>query len=121
MGSWSFKTMRLTLDIALAILLPVALAGHDRTAIGQEEKWYDWGVVYFMSYDNNLETHGRTIIERIGAGISSERTIAAVQADFRDRGGMRRYTIRSSGIEVTRVDSENSASEHRFLDYLTWF
>jgi hypothetical protein len=43
---------------------------------------YDWGVAYYMPYDNNLSPYGRPIIKMIRDGVTSERTIAAVQADF---------------------------------------
>jgi hypothetical protein len=113
---------RLALCAILTTLLPIGLGGHDRAVIGREDApAYDWGVAYYMSYDNNLEVHGPTIVGRIRDGITSGRTVAAVQADLRDPGGMRRYAIRASGVETTRVDSEDSASEDRLVDYLTWF
>src|SRR5215208_5521660 len=100
----------LTVALLLTTLLPVGLGGHERAVAGREDApTYDWGVAYYMSYDNNLEVHGPTIAGRIRDGITSGRTVAAVQADFRDPGGMRRYAIRASGVESTRVDSEDSA------------
>src|SRR4051812_1636748 len=108
--------------LSLSLVLPFASAGHDRAIAGPEDRPpYDWGVAYYMSYDNNLEVHGPTILGRIARGFTAGRTVAALQADFRDRGGMRRYTVRSSGVETSRVASEDSASEDRMLDYLDWF
>lgn len=82
---------------------------------------YDWGVIYYMSYDNDLERFGKGIIEAIGSGVKSPRTIAAVQADFTDDGGMRRYTIKSSGMSEERVASDDSADEGQLIAYLDWF
>src|SRR5262245_11088372 len=111
---------RLSFYRLLMTLLPLGAA--EPEGAGRDERpLYDWGVAYYMSYDNNLEQHGPTILGRIANGITSERTLAAVQADFRDAAGMRRYTIRSSGVEMTRVESEDLASEDRLIDYLTWF
>src|SRR4051794_16719157 len=64
---------------------------------------YDWGVAYFMSYDNDLEIHGEPIIDRIARGVRAENTVAAVQADFKDSGGMHRVVIRGSGVSRTRI------------------
>jgi hypothetical protein len=82
---------------------------------------YDWGVAYFMSYDNNLEGCGQPIIEMIRQGVASEKTVAAVQADFTDGDGMHRYTITSKNMVEEKVDSEDSADEDRAIEYLEWF
>ncbi len=84
-------------------------------------KPYDWGIIYYMSYDNNLEYLGKGIIEAIRAGVKSPRTIAAVQADFTDAGGMYRYTIKSTGMRQRRIASDDSANEEQFISYLAWF
>jgi hypothetical protein len=82
---------------------------------------YDWGIIYYMSYDNNLEPFGKGIIQAIRDGVKSSRTVAAVQADFSDVGGMHRYTIQSSGISEERITSDDSADEEQFIAYLNWF
>lgn len=82
---------------------------------------FDWGVAYYMSYDNNLEALGAPIIGSIRRGIRSERTVAAVQADFGDRRGMRRLTIKKTGVTERRIPSEDSASEDQAIAYLNWF
>jgi hypothetical protein len=82
---------------------------------------YDWGVIYYMSYDNNLESLGKPIIEMIRAGVTSNRTVAAVQADFSDRGGMHRYVIKDNKVVESRVASDDSASEEQAANYIEWF
>jgi hypothetical protein len=107
----------------LSLLVLAGWVGAPRPGGGGDEVSppFDWGVAYYMSYDNDLEACGRTIIDRIRDGVKTEGTVAAVQADFRDPGGMHRYTITNRGVEETRVSSDDSASEDRFLEYIEWF
>lgn len=85
------------------------------------QKMYDWGVIYYMSYDNDLEPAGKVIINRIRKGVTGGNVIAAVQADFTDAGGMHRYIIDHSGISHTRVPCDNSADENQLMQYIKWF
>src|SRR5688572_32166648 len=94
------------LSIALGLAALAAAPARAADAVS-----YDWGVAYFMSYDNNLEGCGKPILDGIKAGVAGERTIAAVQADFTDTGGMRRYVFGRGLAEETRIESEDSASE----------
>lgn len=89
--------------------------------INNHGKLYDWGIIYYMSYDNNLEPFGKSIIDAIREGVKSPRIVAAVQADFSDPGGMHRYTIKASGISEERVPSDHSADEQQVIAYLDWF
>jgi len=82
---------------------------------------YDWGVAYYLSYDNDLEKAGPVILKQIREGVVAEKTVAAVQADYTDTGGMHRYVITPKGVTATRVASDDSASEEQALQYLEWF
>lgn len=104
--------------IASIATICVLVPGPART---DEDPLYDWGVAYYMSYDNDLAAWGQPIIENIRRGVGSERTVAAVQADFTDEEGMRRYVITSKGMEEMRLASEDSADEAQVIEYLDWF
>ncbi len=82
---------------------------------------YDWGIVYYMSYDNNLDTFGAHIITQIEEGIKSCNVVAAVQADFTEDKGMQRYAITSEGTRKIALESEDSADAGQVLAYLQWF
>lgn len=86
-------------------------------------KIYDWGVAYYMSYDNNLSHLGLLILDRIAAGVASApgQTVAALQADFSGDSGTERFVMRSNGIQQDHLDNEDSADEHRAVEYLRWF
>jgi len=113
--------MRSALAVVLALVL-VALAALPLAVRADETPpAYDWGVVYFMSYDNDLERCGAPIIEGIAQGTVGDRIVAAVQADFTDKGGMRRIVLKKGGREETTIDSEDSADPERAFEYLRWF
>ncbi|MHC4661304.1 MAG: clostripain-related cysteine peptidase [Planctomycetota bacterium] len=90
---------------------------------GEEKKEpdHEWGVIYYMPYDNNLEVFGELIIGRIKQGVVSEKLVAAVQADFSDNGGMYRYRITSKDMKKTQLKSDDSADEDRIMEYMNWF
>ncbi len=108
-------TLRLTaLALALAALATPARA--DDTAA----RTYDWALVYYMAYDNNLEPCGRPILDMLAKGVTSEKVVVTCQADFTDQEGMRRYTITTAGEREERVEGEGSAEEETLRDYLEW-
>jgi len=103
---------------ALALAIPAAVRA---AAAEPAAKVYDWGVAYYMPYDNDLEGAGERIIKAIRKGVTSGRTVVAVQADFADVGGMRRITVKSSGTSESRVASDDSADPDQLVAYLEWF
>ncbi len=107
---------------ALSLVVVLAIAAPALAEDAGAPFPYDWGVAYYMSYDNNLESCGEPIIDGIRKGMVSERTVAAVQADFTDKDGMRRITL-SNGQkrEETKIDTEDSALEDTAIEYLEWF
>ncbi len=116
--------MRSTLRLgALALALPAAaLAALAAQARADEtaSRTYDWALVYYMAYDNNLEGCGRPILDMLGKGVTSDEVVVTCQADFTDAEGMRRYTITSAGERVETIPEEGSAEEESLRDYLEW-
>ncbi|MEZ0230050.1 MAG: clostripain-related cysteine peptidase, partial [Planctomycetota bacterium] len=105
----------LALIPGLAALAPSFSFGEDPSVE------YDWGVAYYMSYDNNLEKCGKTILKGIKKGCTSPKQIVAVQADYTNSEGMTRYTIKHSGTDESKIDTEDSAKEETAATYLEWF
>lgn len=82
---------------------------------------YDWVLYYYMAYDNNLEGCGRPILDMLKKGVTSERTLVVVSADFRDQDGMRRYVLTQGEEAETRLpDQEGSAEEETLASELAW-
>ncbi len=108
--------MKRWLPVAALLALPLVALRADEDAPD-----YDWGVAYWMSYDNNLEPCGKPIIKMIRAGVTSPREVVAVQADFSDE-GMHRYVMKGgAATEETRLASDDSASEDEAISYFEWF
>ncbi|MBI3268765.1 MAG: hypothetical protein HYZ53_07065 [Planctomycetes bacterium] len=113
--------------VSLLALAACALAGVARAdgptprTADPAQPVYDWGICYYMSYDNNLERCGAPILDMIRNGITKGNVVAAVQADFTDRDGMRRYSVTAGGVEEKRIRSEDSADEADVVAYLRWF
>jgi hypothetical protein len=114
-------SVKLNLTLLGLLLVPGVLAVIPAGSYGEDTVEYDWGVAYYMSYDNNLERCGKPILKGIKKGCTSAKQIVAVQADFTNSEGMTRYTIKSTGTEETKIDTEDSAKEETAVAYLEWF
>lgn len=80
----------------------------------------DWVLVYWMSYDNNLDGCARPILDMLRAGIETDRLAVVVVADRRDREGMRRHELTRAGEVETRLADEDSADERTLARELEW-
>ena len=85
---------------------------------GQESK-YDWLMIYYMPYDNNLSPLADTIVNQFVTSPISNRSCVILQTDLAGAGGMRRYII-NEDVATIDIDEEHSASPETFTSYLTW-
>jgi hypothetical protein len=92
----------------------------DRVTDYGEKIKTEWLFVYYMPYDNNLSKYGDEIINMIGDSILSENVVATVQAEIKGVPGMSRYIINNTGITVTTIKNERSASVNTYREYLEW-
>jgi hypothetical protein len=83
-------------------------------------KELDWLLVYFMSYDNNLEQCGPVILDGLEEGAKEGRVAVTVLADFRDKDGLKRFTLTPAGRREETLATDNSASEEVLEEYLAW-
>jgi hypothetical protein len=104
----------------LAGSLLLALAGAARADDTAARPARDWTIVYYMSYDNNLEACGRPILDMLGKGVTSANVVVTCQADFTAPDGMKRYVETKDGETVAAVEGEGSAEEETVRDYLEW-
>jgi len=100
----------------LAAVLVLAALG-----IRQEPaKELDWLLVYYMSYDNNLDHCGPVILDGLEEGAKEGRIAVTVLADFRDKDGLKRFTLTPAGRREETLATDNSASEEVLEEYLAW-
>ena len=82
---------------------------------------YDWGIAYYLSYDNNLGPAMPIIVKAIRSGVSAN-AIAAVQVDMPGPGGMQRVAlIGGEDSKVIKLASDDSADENQAIAYFEWF
>lgn len=108
------RTLALSLALAVAAVSPALAEGTEKTYD------YDWVFHYYMAYDNNLEGAGQPILEMLQEGITSERVVVLVSADFRDQDGMTRYVLTKDGQTSERLSEEGSAEEETLATELAW-
>jgi hypothetical protein len=121
MTTWAAcRSPGLRAALAGALLLAaVAAAGPARA--GEAGFRYDWGVAYWMPYDNDLERGKEPILKAIAKGVTNARTAVAVQADLSDVLGMHRITVTAEGTKESLVNSDDSADPDQLATYLKWF
>jgi len=80
----------------------------------------EWLLIYYMSYDNNLEGCGPVILDGLQEGAKEGSLAVTVLADFRDRDGLRRIVLSPAGRQEQKLDTDNSASEGVLEEYVAW-
>ena len=113
--------MNLKRWIPLLYVIATAASGAADLAPAPVEPKYDWGVAYYLSYDNDLAKATPIIVKAIRAGVNSPATVAAVQVDLPGPGGMHRIEITSKKVTSTNLKSDDSANEDEAIAYLDWF
>jgi len=89
-----------------------------------KEKTYDWIFIYYMSYDNDLNSVGETILGNLQKGIVNSKIAVVIQADFSDNKGMKRIALyRTFGKSKRKefpLKSEDSADPNQLKKYFQW-
>jgi hypothetical protein len=83
-------------------------------------KKFDWIILYWMPYDNNLYEFGKPIIEKLIKGVKSENILVVVEADLRGEAHLSRHIITKKNIRNQRIQTCDSANEQVFAEYLHW-
>ena len=81
---------------------------------------YEWVLHYYMAYDNNLEACGDPIIQMLDDGITNDKTVVVVSADYRNADGMKRYILTNGERKVIDLEEEGSAEEEVLETELNW-
>ena len=102
---------------ALFFIISAGVAAGENTPVAR----FDWGVAYYLSYDNNLGPAMPVVVKAIRDGIKSDNVVAGVQVDLPGPGGMQRGAITSTGSKLEKVTSDDSANEDQAIAFLDWF
>ncbi|HEY9295024.1 MAG TPA: clostripain-related cysteine peptidase, partial [Phormidium sp.] len=83
-------------------------------------KNYDYILLYWMPYDNNLSRFGQPIIEMLSKGVQSDKVLVIVQSDLSNAKQLSRNIITKGNINVQYLETADSSSENVLNDYLSW-
>ena len=83
-------------------------------------KNYDYILLYWMPYDNNLSRFGQPIIEMLSKGVQSDKVLVIVQSDLSNAKQLSRNIITKGNIDVQYLETADSSSENVLNDYLSW-
>lgn len=83
-------------------------------------KNYDYILLYWMPYDNNLSRFGQPIIEMLSKGVQSDKVLVLVQSDLSNAKQLSRNIITKGNINVQYLETADSSSENVLNDYLSW-
>ena len=81
---------------------------------------YEWLVLYWMPYDNNLSVFGSPILDMLTRGVQSDNILVVVESDFSGAKQLSRNIIAKGKINLQKLETANSASEEIFAEYLNW-
>jgi Clostripain family len=85
-----------------------------------DKKSYDWIILYWMPYDNDLSRFGSSILDMLTKGVQSDNILVVVESDFSGAKQLSRNVIAKGKIAIEKLEATNSASEEVFAEYLTW-
>ena len=84
------------------------------------QKNYDYILLYWMPYDNNLSSFGQPIIEMLSKGVQSDKVLVIVQSDLSNAKQLSRNIITKGNINVQYLETADSSSENVLNDYFSW-
>ena len=86
----------------------------------KDKQHYDWIILYWMPYDNDLSPLGDPILQMLARGVQNDNILVVVQCDFLGAKSLSRRIITKGKVEVQQLNTANSASEQAFAEYLSW-
>ncbi len=107
-----------------ALIANVGLLNHQSSSIAaptdNNKRHYDWILLYWMPYDNDLSRFGQPILEMLTQGVQSDNILVVVEFDFLGTSNLSRRVITKDKVDVQQLQKANSASEDVFGEYLNW-
>lgn len=86
----------------------------------QAKSHYQWVVLYWMPYDNDLVPFGEPIIEMLTQSTQNSENLVVVQSDYWGDSKMRRRLLNNGIINEIDIAGEDSSDISAFSAYLDW-
>lgn len=81
---------------------------------------YDWILLYWMPYDNNLSRFGQPIIQMLSKGVKNDKVLVVVQSDFSGSAQVSRSIISQGKVDTQYLETADSSRAEVLSEYLTW-
>lgn len=109
------------LTVGMTSLIETVYSSREQYMLGSNAKNnYDWILLYWMPYDNNLSRFGQPIIQMLSKGVKSDNLLVVVQSDFSGAAQLSRSIISQGKVDTQYLETADSSSEEVFTQYLAW-
>lgn len=81
---------------------------------------YDWVILYWMPYDNDLSHFGEPIVDMLARGTRGSNILVVIQSDYLRHTNMRRRQLFDGTVSELSILGEDSSDISNFSAYLAW-
>lgn len=109
------------ITVSISSLIETIYYSGDQYMLGSTVKnHYDWVLLYWMPYDNNLSRFGQPILQMLSKGVKSDKVLVVVQSDFSGAAQVYRSIISQGKVDTQYLETADSSSAEVLSEYLTW-
>ncbi|MEG3932138.1 clostripain-related cysteine peptidase [Microcoleus sp. T3_B1] len=109
------------ITVSISSLIETIYYSGDQYMLGSTVKnHYDWILLYWMPYDNNLSRFGQPIIQMLSKGVKNDKVLVVVQSDFSGSAQVSRSIISAGKVDTQYLETADSSSPEVLSEYLTW-
>ena len=109
------------ITVSISSLIETIYYSGDEYMLGSTVKnHYDWILLYWMPYDNNLSRFGQPIIQMLSKGVKNDKVLVVVQSDFSGASQVSRSIISQGKVDTKYLETADSSSAEVLSEYLTW-
>ncbi|MEG4487758.1 clostripain-related cysteine peptidase [Microcoleus sp. D2_18a_B4] len=109
------------ITVSISSLIETIYYSEGKYMLGSTVKnHYDWILLYWMPYDNNLSIFGQPIIQMLSKGVKNDKVLVVVQSDFSGSAQVSRSIISPGKVDTQYLETADSSSAEVLSEYLTW-
>ncbi|MBD1811590.1 clostripain-related cysteine peptidase [Microcoleus vaginatus DQ-U2] len=109
------------ITVSISSLIETIYYSRDQYMLGSPVKnHYDWILLYWMPYDNNLSRFGQPIIQMLSKGVKNDKVLVVVQSDFSGSAQVSRSIISQGKVDTQYLETADSSRAEVLSEYLTW-